>query len=351
MKLLKGVKYILEKKNKSRTKASKKNKKNKKLKTTLLVLLFIVLLIGGAAGGYTFFQLGKIHNNKISQSNGDLGIDQSTIDKLNQAGDVVNVALFGVDRRNMGENGNSDSIMVASIDMKHKKIKLSSIMRDSYVHVDGLGMTKINAAYAKGGPQLAIKTINENFKLNIKDYFTVDFFSLEKIIDALGGVNIEVKQSEIQAINTGMQEVANIEGGSITTVKHSGMQTLNGRQAVAYARIRYVGNNDFERTDRQRTVLTQLLQKIQEGGIANFSKSLSQILPYTETSMSSMDITSLGMKVLTSGTKTMDQVRFPVNGYWSNYVYNGIDYLKIDLNATADQLFEFIYDDIKPTAK
>ncbi|MFL0247325.1 LCP family protein [Candidatus Clostridium stratigraminis] len=338
--------------NQSKRKVAKKPKKHKKLKIFLWVLLFLILLIGGVAGGYVLSQLGKIQNTNISQSNEDLGIDQSTIDKISTAGDdVINVALFGVDRRNKGENGNSDAIMVASIDTKNKKIKLSSIMRDSYVNVDGLGMTKINAAYQKGGPQLAIKTINQNFKLNIKDYFTVDFFSLEKIIDALGGVQINVKPAEVENINQSVTEVSNIEKETPKLVSHSGLQTLTGRQAVAYARIRYVGNNDFERTDRQRTVLTLLFQKIQNGGLANYSKTVNTIIPYTETSMSTMDILSLGTKVLTSGTHSLDQQRFPVDGYWSDYVYNGVDYLKIDLNATSDQLFNFIYKDIKPTPK
>ncbi|MFL0268931.1 LCP family protein [Candidatus Clostridium radicumherbarum] len=338
--------------NNTRKRSNKKTKKHKKLKIFLWVLLFIILLIGGVGGGYLLSQLGKIQNTKISQSNEDLGIDQSTIDNINKAGDdVINVALFGVDRRNKGENGNSDAIMVASIDMTNKKIKLSSLMRDSYVHVDGLGMTKLNAAYSYGGPQLAIKTINQNFKLNIKDYFTVDFFSLEKIIDALGGVQINVKPAEVEYINESVVEVAKINNQTPKLVTHSGLQTLTGRQAVSYARIRHVGNNDFERTDRQRTVLNLLFQKIQNGGLANYTKTVNTILPYTETSMSNMDIISLGTKVLTSGTHSLDQERFPVDGYWSDYVYNGIDYLKIDLNATSDQLFNFIYKDIKPTPK
>lgn len=342
----------MEGNNKPSRKARRKAKKHKKLKITLLSILFIILIVGCFSGGYLVTQLGKIKNTKISKSNKDLGIGTDALNKIQQTGDnVVNVALFGVDRRNKGESGNSDSIMVASIDMKHKKIKLSSIMRDSYVPIDGLGSTKINAAYAKGGPQLAIKTINQNFNLNIKDYFTVDFFSLQKIIDALGGVEINVKANEINNLNSNMLEVAKIEKSSIITVKRSGMQTLNGMQAVAYSRIRYVGNNDFERTDRQREVLSQLMQKVQQGGVSNYSKVINTILPYTETSMSSMDIISLGTQVLTSGTKTLEQERFPVDGYWSNYVNNGIDYLKIDINATADQIFKFIYDDVKPTAK
>jgi LCP family protein required for cell wall assembly len=342
----------LSQNNQSRRRSAKKTKKHKKLKIFLWVLLFIILLIGGVGGGYILSQLGKIQNTKISKTNKDLGIDQGTVDKINASGNnVINIALFGVDRRNTGEKGNSDTVMVASIDTTNKKIKLSSLMRDSYVNVDGLGMTKLNAAYAYGGPQLAIKTINQNFKLNIKDYFTVDFYSLEKIIDALGGVQIDVKPAEVAYVNAGVTEVANIEKQTPKLISHSGLQTLTGRQAVAYARIRYVGNNDFERTDRQRTVLNLLFEKIQNGGIANYSKTINTILPYTETSMSSMDIISLGTKVLTSGTHSLEQERFPVDGYWSDYVYNGIDYLKIDTAATTDQLFNFIYNDIKPTPK
>ena len=116
--------------------------------------------------------------------------------------EIINIAFFGVDRRAVNEASRSDSIMILSIDEMHKKIKMSSIMRDTYVEIKNHGQTKINHAYAYGGPQLAIRTLNENFNLDIRDYVTVDFFNFEKIIDAIGGVTIDVKQDEISLINT-----------------------------------------------------------------------------------------------------------------------------------------------------
>nr|WP_281418728.1 LCP family protein [Clostridium frigoris] len=133
----------------------------------------------------------------------------------------------------------SDSIMIVSIDSNNKKIKISSIMRDTYVKIKGHGQTKITHAYAYGGPQLAIRTINENFNLNIRDYITLDFFSFEKIIDAIGSVSIDIKQDEISPINDKIVEVSKIEKKSVPKITKPGLQNLNGLQAVAYTRVRF----------------------------------------------------------------------------------------------------------------
>ena len=222
-------------------------------------------------------------------------------------------------------------------------------MRDFYVSVDGHGQTKLTHAYAYGGPQLAIKTINENFNLNIRDYVAVDFYDLENLINAIGGVTINVEQDEVGLINSYMSETGGIEKEAITKVTTSGEQNLNGLQAVAYSRIRYTAGDDFKRTERQRTVLTAMITKIQSVGASQFPSVVNKLLPYTETSMNSINLIKLGTKVIATGTKNLDQERFPVDGYWSSQMINKVYYLVGNIKATTDQLHKYIYDDVKPS--
>ena len=344
-----------------------KNKKKIKLWMKLALGVFIViLLVLGGSFSYTYYQLSKINTTTILKTDEDLGIkpevplkDEVTSKndvplkeeipiKKEEVTEIINIALFGVDRRDVDEASRSDAIMVLSIDLVHKKIKMSSVMRDTYVEIKNHGDTKINHAYAYGGPQLAIRTLNENFDLNIRDYVTVDFFKLEKIIDTIGGVTIDVENNEISLINSYMGEVAAIEKKPILEVTKSGPQILNGLQAVAYSRIRYTAGGDFVRTERQRTILSAMLTKVQSLGVTEFPSVVSKLLPFTETSIKSTDIIKLGIKVFASNIMTLEQERFPVDGYCKGKMMDSVWYLVTDIEATKDQLHKYIYEDIVP---
>jgi len=329
-----------------------KNRNKKKPFKRIVISLFVAaLLIFGGAFAFTFYQVGKVNTVKIPTSDADLGIKTDTTPASEVASDITNIAFFGVDARNTEEPSRSDSIMILSIDTKNKKIKMSSIMRDTYVTIKGHGQTKINHAYAFGKAPLAIRTLNENFNLNIRDYVTVDFFNLEKIINSIGGVTIDVASDEVDLINGYMAETAKIENKSVTRITHSGSQTLNGMQAVAYTRIRYTTGDDFKRTERQRTVLTAMLTKIQSAGATKFPSIVSNLLPLTETSLNSMDIITLGTKVVASKSTTLEQARFPSDGNWTAQTISGVSYLIADMKSMTDQIHKFIYDDIKPVTK
>ncbi|CAM4243466.1 transcriptional attenuator, LytR family [Pedobacter westerhofensis] len=260
----------------------------------------------------------------------------------------LNIALFAVDRRSSNQEGNSDVIMIISIDQVTKTIKMSSILRDTYVNIEGKGMDKINAAFAIGGPQLAIKTINQNFAMDIKDYFNVDFFTTAKMIDALGGVEVAVKPEEIPYLNNYLKEISIIDNIPPDNVAQPGMQRLSGKQAVAYTRIRAVGRGDFERTERQRTVLVALFYKMQGGGSAMLPVLLTQILPYLETSMSSSELFSIGGTILNAKSKSIEQARFPLDSSSKGVRINNIYYLSADMDKTTAALHNFIYNGIKP---
>lgn len=331
---------------------SNKSKKSKKVKVILLSIGFILLFVLGFATVYVSNTLKKVNKTEISKSNSDLGIDSSLAEKFKgKENNIINIAFFGVDKREDGERGNSDSTMILTIDKNTKKIKMTSIMKDSYVNIDGHDKDKLTSAFALGGPELAIKTLNQNYGLNIRDFVSVNFGELAKIIDELGGVDVDVKSYEVKELNSYINDVNRVTNGSAGHVSKSGLQTLSGIQAVAYSRIRHSGNGDLERTERQRTVLTALLNKIKSAGITKYPSMVSSLLPYVETSLSSVSLTKLGTDALSAGVTNIEEERFPISGYYKATTTNGISYLKFDEGTTKDQIQQYIFEDIKPTPK
>ena len=261
---------------------------------------------------------------------------------------VTNIALFGIDTgREKYEAAHSDAIMVLSIDKVHKKIKLTSFMRDMYVEIEGHGKNKLNAAYAFGGPELAVKTLNQNFDLDITDYAIVDFVGLSSIIDTMGGVEVEVKKNEIQEINKYMKEVAEMKKEEATPIKEAGVQLLNGNQATAYARIRNVGEGDFDRAERQKNVLSALFVRLKDQDITKYPGIAATLLPYVKTSLSAGEIVTTGIDVLKQGMGDIDWYRFPLYGYCKGEKIQGVWYLTTDLSITKEHIHQFLYKDIK----
>lgn len=205
-------------------------------------------------------------------------------------------------------------------------------MRDSYVTIEGHGNDKINHAYAFGGPQLAIKTLNENFDLNIDDFVAVNFTTLPKIIDMLGGVTIDITS----------EEVSHIPGIDV-----AGTYTLTGEQALAYSRIRYASGGDYVRTDRQRTVLSKVFEKVLSINFTQYPSLLSEILPMVQTNLDYSEILNLGNEVLKMGVTTLEQERFPRDGYCEGKMIDKIYYLTFDKENTVQQLHDYIFEDIK----
>lgn len=257
---------------------------------------------------------------------------------------IVNIAFFGLDKLNEKASGRSDSMQVITIDYIHKKLKLTSFMRDLYVHVDGHGFTKLTHAYAYGGSKLAIKTLNENFGLDIKDYCTVDFFTFEKIIDSIGGIKIDVKENEIKYINS-LAFVDPKNKNKIIT--KSGKQLLNGAQALAYSRIRSIGSGDFDRTERQRTVLMALVNKANASGNDSVIDLVIKLKPYVKTNMTREQLITIGTDYLNIKKVKVQEERFPIDGYWKNYMNKGVYYLKSDLGLMKKQVVDYIFKDQK----
>lgn len=341
-------KTVKKQSNNSNRPPKRKRKKGKK-KAILWSIMFLILFAIVSGGTYIFSILSKVNTQKIDKNLDSLGISN---DKFHD--DVINIALFGIDGRTKNERGRSDATMVASFDKKHKKIKLTSIMRDSYVSIDGHGEDKLNHAYAFGGPQLAIKTLNQNFGLNIKDCISVNFEDLAHIIDKLDGVKINIKDYEVKYVNDYVKDVSLVTGLPGTPIKGPGEQTLSGVQAVAYSRIRYAGDGDYERTQRQRTILEGLFNKINALPASKLPGVISDLLPYVETSLTPTDLISLGTQILSSGIKDMEQERFPTDNHSEGKMFKRTPnstaqwYLTFDKEITKEQIFNYINEDIKP---
>jgi len=271
----------------------------------------------------------------------------------------VNIALFGVDTRAKNTfKGRSDSIIILSVNTTDKKVRLISVLRDSLVPIEKNGkntFNKINSAYATGGPELAIKTLNTIFDLDISEYATVNFSGMVEIIDAVGGIEIEVTSKEVSMINGMVTTYYTDFGlqGEPPKLSSAGKQLLNGVQAISYSRIRYVPNaegtnNDYGRTDRQRYVLEQIFNKATQMGLSQYIDLIKLLSPYCETSLSYSEILNLAVEVLLS-SPTFEESRVPLIEYKMPSPNAGVgSIVYYDLNFAAKLIHNFIYKDIKP---
>lgn len=333
-------------------------------RVTMISCTSVVLVLAIAVGAVRI--MFNYNYNNITKDPDDLGFESIINEK------IVNIALFGIDTRDPKSfKGLSDSIMIMSLNTETKKVKLMSVMRDTLVPITYNGKTtygKINSAYSKGGPELAIKTLNTVFGLDISEYATVNFYGMADIIDAVGGIEVELAKGELDAIvheygytanlglNGNIEEICSYKGlnPSKYYIKEAGTHHLNGIQAVAYARIRHAANiegvnDDYGRTDRQRLVMEQLFNKaltLDKGKYMSLAKAL---MPCSETSLSYSEILSLAFNILLS-SPTFEQTRVPMFEYlMTSKSISGVgSCVYYDINYAAKLVKAFIYDDIKP---
>ena len=202
----------------------------------IILLILLIMILAVLAGGYIFIQqkFAKVQTVEINKE--DLNISEEVEEHLEE---YRNIAIFGIDSWGNYESGDrSDCIMMASLNETTGEIKLISVYRDTYVQIEGHGFDKINHAYQFGSAQLALKTLNTNLDLNIKEFVTVNFDAVAEAIDLLGGVEIEVDKDELKYINGYIKDVSKITGKKSKSIAKTGKQLLNGVQAVSYSRIR-----------------------------------------------------------------------------------------------------------------
>lgn len=321
--------------------------KKKKVIIILSVILGIILLCVGSAAAILSYAFGSLkRDNSLTKDPEKLGVTSETQEKSENS-DITNIALFGLDTRAMDDSGRSDAIIILSIDKKHNSLKLSSIARDTYASVEGYGKTKINHAYAYGGAELAIKTLNQNFDMDIEDYVSVNFEQLANVIDYLGGVTVNITEEELEVANEKLASMGTESGLYSDPIPGTGDVQLNGLQAVAYSRVREVGG-DTARTSRQREVLEALFNKAKSANVTQYPAIINKLLDSVQTSLSYTEIMDLGMWAVGSNP-TWKTTVFPNKECNSSGQFIGdLWYYVYDLDNATDILHRFIYDDIQP---
>lgn len=271
-----------------------KEKNKKGLKTfgiIVLVLLIILAIIVGGTFAFVHSKLSKMQQVDLNED--DLNVSAQAEQQL---AEYRNIAIFGVDSRDDSyDKGNrSDCIIIASINNKTKEVKLISVYRDTYVQIEGHGLDKITHAYSYGEAPLAIKTLNTNLDLNIKEFATVNFDVVKETVDYIGGISMPITSEEVE---------------HISGITKPGTYTLTGEQALAYSRIRYASGGDYKRTERMRDVLTAVANKVKTLNISQLNGFVDTILPKVYTNITSADIFSMMPSI--ASYKITDSIGWP----------------------------------------
>lgn len=260
------------------------------------------------------------------------------------ASGITNIALFGVDTR-PDEPTRSDCMMVMTVDADTGKVKLTSLMRDSRVEIDGHGTQKLCHAYSFDGPKGAIKAINETFDLNITDYAEVNFVQMANLIGEVGGVDIEVSEKERKEANKFIREYYESFDMEPELIEEAGYQHLNGIQAMTFARIRKGGTgDDWGRVERQSIVLEAMFDTVKDKSMTELAGMMPRLLPYVTTSLKKTEMLSLAKGLFSNGKPEIEHARVPADGEWE---YGGANeqYIVYDLDRAAEQINAYIYED------
>lgn len=309
----------------------------------VFIVLIIALFVFGVFMVIDYFNLGDL--GKMWQ---DLGFDKSEVkveyetdpdagnlDQVDYTGgnvqtikkdkDIIDIALVGVDNRNTEKfTGRSDVLMIVRIDKKNNEIKLASFMRDTLVEIEGHNYNRINTAYHFGSVDLLYDTMQKNYGITPDYYMVVNFFGMEDIINAMGGVDINLEKKEISHLNSCIDEINGIDRSNKSShVSSAGMQHLNGRQAVAYMRIRKVGldgnNGDAARVGRQQIVLNALFDTARSMGVGQIPETIEALSQYVRTDIPLTTMVSIGTSVLDMGSSGLQKFTYPdkyeVGGY------------------------------------
>lgn len=331
------------------------------------ILLSVLLLIGGSGLLYYYSILNSLNFADISSdtstkattstlptSDGTFNKTSLNNSQLLEDSKVLNIMLFGEDNANGAEYGRSDSMIMLSIDNRHKKLKMTTFMRDTYVYVDGYGYDKLTHAYAYGGPKLAIQTIESNFGIKVDRYAKVDYASFIKIIDVLGGIDLELTEDEIGYIN--YQLYKNKQSSTPTTITDDpGVVHLTGQQALWYARDRGIDGkeepvgfdgDDWDRTSRQRNLLETLFNDMKKADLTQIISIVSKVGPLVTTNLKKDEITTLVSHSMTYLTYSSYQYVVPAEDQWYYDKDHNDAIAFYDLDEQRKLFAEFIYEEL-----
>ncbi|MBQ8110304.1 MAG: LCP family protein [Clostridia bacterium] len=296
----------------------------------------------------------------MDEDTGEYGFDEEeeeiVVDKLvevtdyavneNLPDDWTNVLLLGTDSRGSTKYLRTDTMIVLSVNANTNEAKMTSILRDTWVEIPEYGWQKLNAACVYGGPELTMRTINQYFGLNLKSYALVNMQCLVNIVDALGGVRLDISPAEAGAMNRLITSDAEASDGNrnfATDKVHSGEQVLlNGKQTLAYARIRKL-DTDYARTARQRTVLTTIARQMQQVSVFSLATLVTDMLQYVETNLSFDQIMTIAAVCMKLDLDNLAEFRIPADGTFEAGMFGNTWCIKPDFEANAALVKQFIY--------
>lgn len=312
------------------------------LKKLVAFLTILVVAFPASIYGYVYFKLKTIQDNSINI--GSLNSNDYKSEKS-----ITNILLLGTDARPGEDKSRSDAMMILTIDNKNKSLKLTSLNRDTFVEIPGHGEQKLTHAYVYGEAELLIDTIEQNFELDIQHYATVDFNSFIDVIDALGGVEVEVKQSEIRELNKFIPETyrwsKNKDKGPIEYIHNSGKQKLNGYQALSFSRIRK-NDSTAERDRRQRDVIQALINEAKNLPKNKYPGLANSLLPYVKTNMSPNTMIALGTQLIGIGNLDLKSLEFPMDIDKGRKIGNSGFVIPFD-SEDLEVLHDFIFKDVE----
>lgn len=322
-------------------KKKKTRRKKRQQRKIILVILAVILALVGLVFAYVWSKYGKL--GRISIKDKDVKVNDLSKDTQKNLDGYESIALFGLDNRSTGnfERGNSDTIIVVSINRKSGEIKMASVYRDTYLDISDNTYRKANAAYANGGPKQAMEMLNKNLDLDITDYVSVDFSALVDAIDLLGGIELDISPEEAEWLNGYVVETNEVTGHNSGPVSPGQGVHVDGVQATSYARIRYVGL-DYQRTERQRTVVTKMFEKAKQCDLMTLNNLLDEMLPQISTSLSFTEM--LGLATNLPKYHMGENTGFPFDKETPGNVGSAGDaVVPVNLENNVAQLHQFLY--------
>ena len=319
----------------------KRAKKKKRRRRIGILVAEVIILSVLCVFAYATVKMDKLDFNFL---------DEDKLEVYKDTGPYTNIALFGLDARegeSIESGVRSDSMMIASINNETNEVKVVSIFRDTLLKQQDGTFDKANAAYSYGGPQEAIALLNRNLDLDIKNYMSVDFKALSDVIDALGGMELELTAEEVVHMNNYCVETSEVTGKDYERIEPevAGTYHLNGVQATSYARIRATAGGDYKRAERQRLVIEKIVEKAQKANLKTLDKIIDVVFPQVSTSFSSKDLIGLAANALsyqlgeTQGFPYSIADTDVVDGYEGSYV------VPSDFDGDVKKLHEFLFNE------
>lgn len=303
------------------------------------IIFGLILGLIGVGVGFIWIKLNKI--NRVDK------YERTKLESAVKDRNILNILLIGEDKRPGEGRTSSDSVIIMTIDKSKKVVKLTSLMRDLYVEIPGYGNNRMNVAYASGGIELLVKTINQNFDIDIDGSIKVDFSGFRKVIDNIGGIELNISEDEVDVLNSYIKECNEIfgENEKSNLLTQAGLQKLNGLQALAHSRSRYIESGDFGRTERQREILIAVSKQIEKMGLSAMLTTADAVLPLLTTDMKNIDLIKLGIALCKTGINNIETHNIPVEGSFEFEDIGGVDVLVPDIDICKQALKEIIYEE------